>query len=302
METKHVKVAGATLSAFALMMFLGGCSINITVNNTNNDNADNQVQENRENTPTTSNGVNASTKDNTANTNVNNTANTNVNGTANTNVNNTANANADKADNSNVSTETPRNSNSASSDKAPIKTDSNGAIDRLMLKDFLEAGAPVDATSQYGKNSTGYIKVASDWKDMTSTLDERIVDSTDAVYIADPTTEYTSAQQSHFAFSTSIKMEVFPVGFADRGTELQNTYSSDAEGYTKPTWSAVKLDGHNAAMITTHSLIDNTDIVHLVVDRDDTGSTCVVITATMMPSTAEKVMGYVSGWTSKKQA
>ncbi|MBR3182018.1 MAG: hypothetical protein IKF56_05205 [Eggerthellaceae bacterium] len=158
---------------------------------------------------------------------------------------------------------------------------------------------PVDlADSQrFGRASTGYVSVPSDWKDFTDKLDPRMVDSTDATYIVDPTTEFTSAVESHFAYSSSITLEVFPCKYTDKADELLYKYRGETDNYMTPSIEKITFNGKDASILGVTSA-DNVDITNIVIERD--ANTCILITAWGTRSTDEAVLGYVSTWSMDK--
>ena len=152
-------------------------------------------------------------------------------------------------------------------------------------------------SQRYGKPSTGYVSVPSDWKDYTSKLDPRAVEASDATYLVDPTTEFTSAVEAHFAFSSSIKLETFPCKYTDKADELLYDYRGRTDDYTTPSIEKTTFNGHNASIVACSSA-DNVDITNIAIEKD--ANTCVLITAWGTRSTDEAVLSYVATWSLTK--
>ena len=159
---------------------------------------------------------------------------------------------------------------------------------------------PVESTNKVGSAKVGYIQVPTDWKDRTTQdFDERARDASGVVYVVDPTPEFTSATLSHFAFASSIKMETYPTGFSSKLTEISDKFEEDTDNYSDPTWKSVKVAGHNAAKVTTEMLNDGVNVSVYAIDKDDTGSSCVILTGFSTPSNTKAIEGYMESWTNK---
>ena len=124
-----------------------------------------------------------------------------------------------------------------------------------------------------------------------------MVDSTDATYIVDPTTEFTSAVEAHFAYSSSITLETFPCKYTDKADELLYKYRGETDNYLTPSIEKITFNGMNASILGVTSA-DNVDITNIVIEKD--ANSCILITAWGTRSTDEAVLGYVSTWSMSK--
>ena len=158
---------------------------------------------------------------------------------------------------------------------------------------------PVDLTKsqRFGNAKVGYVSVPSDWKDYTSKLDSRMVDDYATTYVVDPTTEFTSSVEAHFAFSSSIKLETYPCKYTEKADELLYKYRGETDNYTTPTIEKTTFNGKNASILGCSSA-DNVDITNIVIEKSS--NSCILITAWATRSNDEAVLSYVSTWSMSK--
>ena len=161
-----------------------------------------------------------------------------------------------------------------------------------------DAAPPELADSQrFGNAKTGYVSVPSDWMDFTSKLDSNMVDSTAATYIVDPTTEFTSAVEAHWAYSSSIKLETYNCKYTDKADELLYKYKGETDNYTTPSIEKMTFNGKNASVVACSSA-DNVDITNIAIEKD--AGSCILITAWSTRSNTEAIIGYVATWSMSK--
>ena len=114
--------------------------------------------------------------------------------------------------------------------------------------------------------------------------------------MVDPTTEYTSAALSHFAYSSSIQLETFPTSYTDKADEYLYDYRGDTENYSDVTIEKDKFSGHDASVVSCES-IDGVKVTHIVFDKNDDGHSCVAITTYGTQSNNDAILSYVATWT-----
>ena len=157
--------------------------------------------------------------------------------------------------------------------------------------------ANLGQSQRLGSAKTGYVSVPSDWKDFTSKLDSRVVEASAMTYLVDPTTEFTSSVESHWAYSSSITLETFPCKYTDKADELLYKYRGETDNYTTPDIQKTTFNGKNASVVACSSA-DNVDITNIAIEKD--ANSCVLITAWGTRSTDEAVLSYVATWSMDK--
>ena len=157
--------------------------------------------------------------------------------------------------------------------------------------------ANLGQSQRLGSAKTGYVSVPSDWKDFTSKLDSRVVEASAMTYLVDPTTEFTSSVESHWAYSSSITLETFPCKYTDKADELLYKYRGETDNYTTPDIQKTTFNGKNASVVACGSA-DNVDITNIAIEKD--ANSCVLITAWGTRSTDEAVLSYVATWSMDK--
>ena len=157
--------------------------------------------------------------------------------------------------------------------------------------------ANLGQSQRFGSAKTGYVSVPSDWKDFTSKLDSRVVEASAMTYLVDPTTEFTSSVESHWAYSSSITLETFPCKYTDKADELLYKYRGETDNYTTPDIQKTTFNGKNASVVACSSA-DNVDITNIAIEKD--ANSCVLITAWGTRSTDEAVLSYVATWSMDK--
>lgn len=157
--------------------------------------------------------------------------------------------------------------------------------------------ANLGQSQRFGSAKTGYVSVPSDWKDFTSKLDSRVVEASAMTYLVDPTTEFTSSVESHWAYSSSITLETFPCKYTDKADELLYKYRGETDNYTTPDIQKTTFNGKNASIVACSSA-DNVDITNIAIEKD--ANSCVLITAWGTRSTDEAVLSYVATWSMDK--
>ena len=157
--------------------------------------------------------------------------------------------------------------------------------------------ANLGQSQRFGSAKTGYVSVPSDWKDFTSKLDSRVVEASAMTYLVDPTTEFTSGVESHWAYSSSITLETFPCKYTDKADELLYKYRGETDNYTTPDIQKTTFNGKNASVVACSSA-DNVDITNIAIEKD--ANSCVLITAWGTRSTDEAVLSYVATWSMDK--
>ena len=157
--------------------------------------------------------------------------------------------------------------------------------------------ANLGQSQRFGSAKTGYVSVPSDWKDFTSKLDSRVVEASAMTYLVDPTTEFTSSVESHWAYSSSITLETFPCKYTDKADELLYKYRGETDNYTAPDIQKTTFNGKNASIVACSSA-DNVDITNIAIEKD--ANSCVLITAWGTRSTDEAVLSYVATWSMDK--
>lgn len=221
----------------------------------------------------------------------------NVQDSSNKNANEPA-ANASNAANDNAGTDNAATNESGKNENISGTANSN----TTNINDNSNWGRgdaePIDSDQKVGSAKVGYIYVPADWIDRTSKdFSEREVDATGVVYVVDPTTEFTSATLSHFAFASSIKMEVYNTGFATKLTEIMDKFKADPDHYSAPVWTQAKIAGHDAAKITTTMTDDGVNVTVYSIDANDGAKSCVILTGFSTPSNIDAVEGYMESWT-----
>ncbi len=195
------------------------------------------------------------------------------------------------------------NSQSASASESKSASEKSGASATASSAASASASstsageADLGKSQRFGNAKVGYVSVPSDWKDFTDKLDSRMVDSTAAVYIVDPTTEFTSGVEMHFAYSSSITLETFPCKYTEKADELLYKYRGETDNYTDPTIEKTTFNGKNASILGCSSA-DNVDITNIVIEKD--ANSCVLITAWATRSNDEAVLSYVATWSMDK--
>lgn len=157
--------------------------------------------------------------------------------------------------------------------------------------------ANLGQSQRFGSAKTGYVSVPSDWKEFTSKLDSRVVEASAMTYLVDPTTEFTSSVESHWAYSSSITLETFPCKYTDKADELLYKYRGETDNYTTPDIQKTTFNGKNASIVACSSA-DNVDITNIAIEKD--ANSCVLITAWGTRSTDEAVLSYVATWSMDK--
>lgn len=156
---------------------------------------------------------------------------------------------------------------------------------------------PTYDSKKVGRSKTGYVLVPVDWIDRTDQdFKPQQIDASAVTYVVDPTTEYTSAALSHFAYSSSIQLETFPTSYTDKADEYLYDYRGDTENYSDVTIEKDKFSGHDASVVSCKS-IDGVNVTHIVFDKNDDGHSCVAITVYGTQSTNDAVLSYVATWT-----
>ena len=111
--------------------------------------------------------------------------------------------------------------------------------------------------------------VPVDWVDRTDQDSQpEQIDASAVTYVVDPTTEYTSAALSHYAYSSSIQLEAFPTSYTDKADEYLYNYRGDTENYSDVTIEKDKFSGHDASVVSCKS-IDGVTVTHIVFDKND---------------------------------
>lgn len=157
--------------------------------------------------------------------------------------------------------------------------------------------ANLGQSQRFGSAKTGYVSVPSDWKDFTSKLDSRVAEASAMTYLVDPTTEFTSSVESHWAYSSSITLETFPCKYTDKADELLYKYRGETDNYTTPDIQKTTFNGKNASIVACSSA-DNVDITNIAIEKD--ANSCILITAWGTRSTDEAVLSYVATWSMDK--
>lgn len=159
-----------------------------------------------------------------------------------------------------------------------------------------EATGGLTSTQTIGDaKTTGTMEIPSDWKDRSGDYDENLIDDTDLVYYVDPTTEYTSGALSHFSFSQSVEMRVYPASYDMVANDTMSEW--EAQGiYDDIDSETTTFNGHAATVMTCTIPEDGVYVCDVAIDRDDDGHATVLIKAQGTPSNIESVLGYVSTW------
>ena len=193
---------------------------------------------------------------------------------------------------------TPSSSSSSSASKpagSSSAASSSASASTSKSTSSTSSGATQSGMQTIGNRSTGTMQVPSNWIDETSTLDPNIVDSTDMVYYADPSSEYTSSAFSHFMFSRAVQMRVYPTSYTDIAQQALTEYNGNPI-YSAPDSMETTYNGHSCYLITTTVQEDGLAIGDLVIDRDGDGRAAMRMTFFGTPSTIEDVLGYASTW------
>ena len=194
---------------------------------------------------------------------------------------------------------TSDNASSASSASDESTKDTSNASSASTNSDFEGRGnaEPTYDSKKVGRSKTGYVLVPVDWIDRTDQdFRPQQVDASAVTYVVDPTTEYTSAALSHFAYSSSIQLETFPTSYTDKADEYLYNYRGDTENYSDVTIEKDKFSGHDASVVSCKS-IDGVNVTHIVFDKNDDGRSCVAITVNGTQSTNDAILSYVATWT-----
>ena len=199
-------------------------------------------------------------------------------------VSNTAESASSASDGDKATTTSTASSKSASSASQTASSGSGSAAD-------------LGKSQRFGNAKSGYVSVPSDWKDFTSKLDSRVVEASAMTYLVDPTTEFTSGVEMHWAYSSSITLETYPCKYTDKADELLYKYRGETDNYTTPDIQKTTFNGKNASIVACSSA-DGVDITNIAIEKD--ANTCVLITAWGTPSTDEAVLSYVATWSMDK--
>ena len=216
-----------------------------------------------------------------------------------TNSNSSVSASA-SSDSASASSSAASNSNtSASKSSASNAANSNASASSSTASNSNEGRGDAEPVNgnRMGSQKVGYVTVPSDWKDFTDKLDSRTVDSTGAVYLVDPTTEFTSGVESHFAYSSSIKLETYPTKYTDIADETLYKFRGETDNYADVNIEKTTLNGKDASLVTCSSA-DGVDIGVIVVEKD--ANSCVKITVWGTPSNYNANMGYAKTWSLDK--
>lgn len=155
------------------------------------------------------------------------------------------------------------------------------------------------AMQTIGDAKVGYLQVPATWVDRTSQdIDQRMIDSTAALYYVDPGTEFTSATLSHYAFAKSVTLTVQPADIETIANTYITKYSGDSAGYSDVDIDEGTVNGHDAVLITAFMPDDGVQVMTLVLDRDGDGTASVAIEANCgtTEASATKVLGYIRTW------
>ena len=185
-------------------------------------------------------------------------------------------------------------SGSADSDKA---TTTNSKSSSSASQTTSSGSASLGASQRFGNAKTGYVSVPSDWKDFTSKLDARTVEASAMTYLVDPTTEFTSAVESHWSYSSSIKLETYPCKYTEKADELLYKYRGETSNYKNPEIQKMTFNGKNASVLKCSSA-DNVDIANIAIEKD--ANSCILITTNSTSSTDEAVLSYAATWSMDK--
>lgn len=184
------------------------------------------------------------------------------------------------------------NANSGASGNASSNANASGASNGNWGRGD---AAPVDG-QKLGSAKVGYVTVPSDWKDVTAEkVDPRMVDSSGLVYLADPTTEFTSGVEGSWAFANSIRLETFPTSYESRADELLYKYRGENGNYGDPSIKKDKFCGHDASVIECDTG-DGVHLTNIIFDKDGGGKACEVLTIYATPSSQDAVKGYAATW------
>lgn len=201
------------------------------------------------------------------------------------------------SDSTNASSNSAANSNASSKSSASNTSASNTSSSAASNTNEGRGNAEPVSGNRMGSPKVGYVTVPSDWKDFTDKLDSRIVDSTGAVYLVDPTTEFTSGVESHFAYSSSIQLETYPTKYTDIADETLYKFRGETDNYSDVNIEKTTFAGKDASLVTCSSA-DGVNIGVVVVEKDT--NSCVKITVWGTPSNYNANMGYAKTWSLDK--
>lgn len=150
-----------------------------------------------------------------------------------------------------------------------------------------------------GNEAVGFLQVPSAWVDRVQDLDPKVAAATQAVYFADPESEYLSGAQSHFAFAKSIQMSVESASYLSVSSRIAATYQGDDYGET--TDESFTVGGRNGVLLVSSIPKDNVNVATIVIDRDGDDKTTVVLTLNCGSmddvEAATEVLSYAAKWT-----
>lgn len=158
--------------------------------------------------------------------------------------------------------------------------------------------APQQGMRRIGNPSVGYLQVPDSWTDRSADLDPNLLDGYDAVYYADPATEFTSAVQAHFAFAKSVQLNAYQTSYKAVSSQVAATYQG--KEYGELTTSDMTLGGRKAVMLVCSVPDDNLNVATIVIDRDGDEKNAVALILNCGPSDTQppstEVLRYASTW------
>lgn len=160
------------------------------------------------------------------------------------------------------------------------------------------AAASSDQMQTIGNKKVGFMQVPKSWTDRISDIDPRLAESYEMVYYADPSSEYTSYVQQHFAFSKAVQMSVRNTSYKEIADNVINSFKSDS-AYGETTYGETTINGRNAIVVTSSAPDDNQLLCTIVIDRDGDEHCAVSLTLNCGASEqqAAEVLAYASTWT-----
>lgn len=127
-----------------------------------------------------------------------------------------------------------------------------------------------------GNESVGYMQIPRGWVNRIGDIDPEFVESYNAVYYVDSTTEYTSPSQGTFAFSQFVEMSRHVVSYEDLAEQLLDAYNSD-DKYGDAAIVRMTVGKRRAFCIMSTNEVDNVNVMSIVIDRDNDEKVSVVL-------------------------
>ena len=138
----------------------------------------------------------------------------------------------------------------------------------------------------------------SSWIDNTGAYDSNIVDSTEMVCYADPSSSYSSTAFGHTMYSDAIQLRCYATSYSDIAKQCIDSYGDST--YSKPDSEETTFNGNKCYIITTSVPKDDLYLCNIVLDRDGNGKATVLFTIQGKQSTIETVLGYAASWSKTK--